>query len=331
MTKSGVKPRLQNPHRVVALIYDGLCAFEFGIVAEIFGLSRPELGAALYDFQSVALEPGPLRLSGGLTVNASGSMAALSAAETLIIPGWRGKEAVVPETICSAIQAAHARGARILTICSGVYPLAAAGLLDGKTATTHWRYAADLAAKYPNITVKANALYVEDGAIITSAGSSAGIDACLHLVRQDYGDEIANSVARRLVMHAHRQGDQAQYIERPVPKTHEAHRLSTLLDDIRKRLGETHSVKSMSEQAGMSPRTFQRRFAKLTGLSPKKWVISERLHQARLLLETTGLPIDDISVNIGFHNTESLRYHFRQSLDISPMSYRKRFVQRAAI
>ncbi len=329
MTKLNLKPHPHRPHRVAALIYDGLCAFEYGIVAEIFGLARPELGRVLYDFQPVALEAGPLRLSGGLKIEASGTKAALARAETLVIPGWRGKDAPVPEVICEAVRAADKRGVRILSICSGVYVLAASGLLDGKTVTTHWRYAADLAARYPNITVKSNKLYSQDGNIMTSAGSSAGIDACLELVRKDYGAKIANSVARRLVMPAHRQGDQAQYIEQPVPKTQEAHRLSAVLDDIRQRLSDNHTVSSMSEKAGMSGRTFQRRFAKLTGLSPIKWVTSERITQARLLLETTTLSIDAISYNIGFGTTEALRYHFRQGLGISPMSYRKRFMQAA--
>lgn len=314
-----------TPHKVAALVYDGLCAFEYGIAAEIFGLPRPELGAPLYTFRSIAFEPGPLSLSGGLTFQADHDLSALAETDTLIIPGWRGKDAPVPDDLCRAIRDAHARGVRMLTICSGVYVLAAAGLLSGKQVTTHWRYAEDLAAKYPDINVTAESLYIEDDNIITSAGSSAGIDACLHVVRSDYGAEIANSVARRLVMHAHRQGDQAQYIERPLPSAPDGERLSRVIAHVQSQIKEAHSVASLSRQAGMSSRTFQRRFIALTGLPPMKWVTSERVDAARLLLETTSLSVEAISESAGFSQAEALRYHFRKSLGVSPLSYRKRF------
>lgn len=312
-------------HKVAAIVYDGLCAFEYGIAAEIFGLSRPEHGAPLYTFRSIAFEQGPLRLSGGLTFQADHDLTALAEVDTVIIPGWRDKDAPVSDALCQAVRDIHARGGRIVTICSGVYVLAAAGLLKGKRVTTHWRYAEDLAQKYPDIIVTANALYTEDDNIITSAGSSAGIDACLHVVRSDKGAEVANSVARRLVMHAHRQGDQAQYIERPVPEVPDSRRLAHVTKYVQTHIKETHSVASLSRQAGMSPRTFQRRFNALTGLPPMKWVISERVNAARVLLETTSLSVESISENTGFNQAEALRYHFRKSLGISPLNYRQRF------
>lgn len=327
MTKQEIKPSSASPHNVIALIYDGLCAFEFGICSEVFGLPRPELETELYTFESVSLEPSPLKMSGGLKVVASARQTDLIAADTIIVPGWRGADKPVPVAYCAAIRAAHDRGVRLVAICSGVYVLAAAGVLDGRAVTTHWKYADDLASKFPKVSVQANELYIHDGTIVTSAGSSAGIDACLHIVRSDYGAKIATSVARRLVMHAHRQGDQAQYIECPIPQSNEVHRLSKLMDDVQSRLSDDHSIKSMSIQAGMSTRTFQRRFIKLTGLSPVKWVTQERINYGRMLLETTTLSIDQISDKVGFSNPETLRYHFRQILDISPTSYRKRFIQ----
>lgn len=329
MTKEGGQhwTRADNdkPIKVAALIFDGLPMFEFGIVAEIFGLPRPELGVPLYDFRTVSLEPGPLRASGGLRVEPTDEVSVLKTADTLVLPGWRGKDAVVPDAYIEALRAADKRGARIVSICSGVYVLAASGLLAGKSATTHWRYVQDFSQKFPNVSLKPNALYVESGNIISSAGSSAGIDACLHIVRRDYGAAIANSVARRLVMHSHRQGDQAQYIEQPIPTSGSDHRISALLNQLRSNLSAQHTIGSMASSTGMTARTFQRRFTALTGLPPMKWIMRERVSQARELLETTHLSVDEISAQLGFGDTGVLRYHFRRALDISPGHYRKRF------
>ncbi len=325
MTKSRSAGSTENRPRVVALIYDGLCTFEYGIVAEVFGLSRPEIGRDLYRFSSVALEDGPIRAAGGLVVAATGAHQDLETADTVVIPGWRGKDEAVPDRICEALRAAHRRGARLVTICSGVYVLAAAGLLANRRVTTHWRYSDDFQAKYPEVTVQANKLYVDEGSIITSAGSSAGIDACLHIVRSDHGATIANSVARRLVMHAHRQGDQTQFIEQPLPRSGGTHRLSRMMDDIRATLAEPHRISSMAQLAGMSARTFQRRFQALTGIPAMQWLIRERVSRACVLLETTDLPFDSISHETGFGNAETMRYHFRQVLSVSPVEYRKRF------
>ncbi len=331
MTKA-VKPPAQTrrPHQVVTLIYDQLCSFEFGIIAEIFGQKRPELGAPLYELRSVSLEGTSLRASGGLQVSPTSPPEALDEADIIIIPGWRDLDDPVPEGYIKAVQDAHARGVRIMTICTGVYVLAAAGLLAGKTATTHWRYACHLSDKYPDIKVDCNALYVQEGNILTSAGSAAGIDACLHLVRSDYGAKIVNSVARRLVMHAHRQGDQAQYIEQPILKNGQTHRLSALMEHVRENLAANHNIESLAAEAGMSVRTFQRRFADQTGLPAMKWVTQERVRQAQILLETTERSVNEISEEVGFGNPEALRYHFRQSLSISPASFRKRFLRDAA-
>lgn len=319
-----IMPNLK-PRSVVALVYDELCTFEFGIVAEVFGLKRPEVGPEWYTFKSVAVEHGPLMAAGGLTFTPTGTLEDFETAETIIIPGWRGKDEPVPKSTIKALQEAHARGARLVTICSGVYVLATAGLLTDATVTTHWRYVEDFKQKFPNIQIEPDSLYVEDGTILTSAGSSAGIDLCLHIVRQDFGAKIANSVARRLVMHAHRQGGQTQYIEQPLPRHHEADRLSATLEHIQIHISKPHSISTLAKQAGMSTRTFQRRFSAFTGLPIAQWVTQERLTKARDLLETTQATLDDISETVGFKTAETLRYHFRKKFNISPGQYRARF------
>ncbi len=313
--------------RVAILVYDGLCTFEYGIVVEVFGLYRPEVGGYLYEVSSVAVEKKPLRAAGGLMVTATGTLGDLESADIIVVPGWRGKDAEVPIHICRALRTAHERGARIMSICSGIYVIAAAGLLANRRATTHWRYAEDFSAKYPDVEVLLNALYVDEGDIITSAGSSAGIDACIHLVRSDFGSTIANAVARRLVMHAHRQGGQAQFIERPVPKEGGTDRLSEMMDKVRSNIADDHHISSLATLAGMSSRTLQRRFQAFAGIPIMQWLTRERLSHACLLLESTDMSVDRVSQLVGFGTAESLRYHFRKNLRVSPMHYRKRFSQ----
>ncbi len=310
---------------MVALVYDQLCTFEYGIAAEIFGLRRPELKQELYRFTSVSFEKKPLRAAGGLVFKATGSVDDLLNAHTIVIPGWRAKDEPVPKSWTLQLKQAHERGARILSICSGGYVLAAAGLLEHKKATTHWRYAEDFKSRFPNILVEENALYIDEGSVITSAGSSAGIDACLHLVRLDYGTEVANTVARRLVMHAHRQGSQAQFIQQPLPTTGKSESLVNLMTYVQSSLNEAHSLNSMALKAGMSIRTFQRQFFKTNGMSAVQWLTQKRVTYACRLLETTDLSVDRIGEEVGFHNAESLRYHFRKKIEISPQEYRKRF------
>src|SRR5437762_8455080 len=202
--------------RVAALAYDGLGTFELGIVVEVFGLPRPEMGPRWYRFQVCALEPGPLRATGGLTVEAHADLSQLTRAGTIIIPGWNANRAP-PAALVAALRRAHHRGARLVSICSGVFVLAAAGLLDGRRATTHWRYVDALRLRYPQILVEPDVLYIDEGTILTSAGSAAGIDLCLHIVRRDFGAAVANEVARRLVVPPLREGGQAQFAVRPVP------------------------------------------------------------------------------------------------------------------
>jgi AraC family transcriptional regulator, transcriptional activator FtrA len=319
----GGTPPLPN-RLVVALAYDGLCTFEFGIAAEVFGLPRPEMGPDWYRFAVCAVEPGPLRASGAVRVLADGGLDLLGEAGTIVVPGWRGPAEPVPAGLATALRAAHVRGARLVSLCSGVFVLAAAGLLAGRRATTHWRYAGALAAAHPDVRIEPDVLYVDEGDVLTAAGSAAGIDLCLHLVRRDFGVRAANSVARRLVVPPHREGRQAQRVEGPVPSAREGARLSPLLDRVRARLDAEHTVAGLAAEAGMSRRTFLRRFKAATGTTPGEWLAAERLARARELLEATGHGIEDVAAACGFGSAAALRHHFRRRLGTSPAAYRAR-------
>lgn len=315
---------MQNP-LVVALAYDGLCIFEFGVAVEVFGLPRPEMGDNWYRFAVAGIEPGELRATGGIRLAVDGGFELLEQAGTIIVPGWRGADEPVPPQLCAALQAAHARGARIMSICSGVFVLAAAGLLNGLSASTHWRYTEKLQQRYPEIQVMPDVLYIDNGSVLTSAGSAAGIDLSLHLVRRDYGQAAANSVARRLVVPPHRVGGQAQFIEQPVPLAYESKRLSPLFDYLQTHLADEHSVESLAAFTGMSPRTFLRRFEAATGSTPARWLLNVRLTRSRDLLESSIFSIDEIAELVGFGSAATLRHHFRTKLSTTPAAYRKTF------
>lgn len=316
---------LTGPH-VVTLVYDGLCTFEFGVAHEIFGLPRPEMGEDWYRFSACAIEAGPLRAAGGLTVAVDHGLEIIAEADLIIVPGWRGIGTPVPDALIAELQAASERGTRIMSLCSGVAVLAAAALLAGRKATTHWRYVDSIAARYPDITVDAEVLYVDEDKVLTAAGSAAAIDLCLHVVRRDFGPDIANSVARRLVVPPHREGGQAQYIETPVLRQREGARLGPLLEWMRERLQEEQPITALAARAGMSVRTFQRRFEATTGMAPGEWLLSERLRRARDLLEKqTAISLDDVAAASGFGSLATMRHHFRERLAVSPSDYRKRF------
>ncbi|HEV2985044.1 MAG TPA: transcriptional regulator FtrA [Vicinamibacterales bacterium] len=314
--------------RVTALVYDGLCLFEFGIVVEIFGLPRPELDVDWYQFQVCSLERGPLRFTGGGTMQQRAGLRALQHAGTVVIPGWRDADERPPDALLQAVRSAHRRGARLVTICSGVFVLAAAGLLDGKRATTHWRYVERLRARFPKIHVEPDVLYVDEGAILTSAGSAAGIDLCLHIVRLDYGARIANQVARRLVVPPQREGGQAQYVPAPV-RAESSGGLARVLDWAQSRLDEPLSVNALARRAMMSTRTFARRFRAETGTTPHQWLTHQRLLAAQQRLETSAAPIDEIAQAVGLQTAATLRLHFRRALRTTPTAYRHKFSTRA--
>ena len=309
---------------VVAPVYDGLCTFEFSIVAEVFGLARPELGAGWYRFASAAIEPGPLRAQGGLVVQSTGGAELLEAADVIVIPGWKGKDIPVPDALKLQLRRAWQRGATLASICSGAFVLAATGLLDGRRAATHWRYAQALAAQYPAIEVDAQVLYVGDERLYTSAGSAAGIDLMLHLVRRDMGVQAANSVARRLVVPAHRSGGQAQFIERPVAQDHSG-KLAQLLDRMRRDLQQDWSVGTMADALAMSRRTFLRRFVEGTGMAPSEWLAQARVEEVKRLLESTDLPVERIADQAGYRSVQVLRAQFRRAAGTSPKAYRAAF------
>lgn len=317
-------PRKRPNPLVAALVYDGLCSFEFACAAEVFGLPRPELGADWYRFETCAAERRPLKTHYGLRITADAGLDRLAEAGIVIVPGWKGIDVPVPEPILATLRRAHARGASLVSICSGAFVLAATGLLDGKRATTHWRYADALRARYPQIEVDPDVLYVDEDRVLTSAGSAAGLDLCLHLVRRERGPEIANQVARRLVIPPHRDGGQAQFVERPV-QAREQGGLSAVIDRMRRHLEREQPVAELARLALMSERTFMRRFKEATGSTPAHWLARARVDRARELLESTTLPIERIAAQCGFGSATALRHHFRLKLGISPTAYQARF------
>ena len=306
------------------LAYDGLCTFEFGIAVEIFGLPRPEFEFAWYSHRVVGVDSTPMRASGGMRVAPEYGLESLVDARTIIVPGWRDRDERPPQALLDALSAAYARGARLLSICSGVFVLAAAGLLDGKRATTHWRYTDELAARYPLIEVDPDVLYVDSGQVITSAGSAAGIDACLHLVNRDFGTHTANVVARRLVMAPQRSGGQAQFIPAPVARTPRDD-LASVLEWATLHVDTSLTVKQLAARALMSERTFLRRFTEATGMAPKAWLLQVRMNRARDLLESSQLSNEQIAGRCGFASAESFRAAFRKTVGLAPMSYRAQF------
>jgi AraC family transcriptional regulator, transcriptional activator FtrA len=312
-------------HTVAAVVLDGVHPFELGVACEVFGLERPELGVPWYRFLVCAAEPPPLRTGAGFLLDTSHGLADLAEADTLVFTHWRSPEEPVPPALIEAVRAAHRRGARLVTICSGVFVLAAAGLLDGRPATSHWRYTDALSRLYPTIDVRQDVLYVDDGEILTSAGTAAGIDLCLHLVRLDYGAEIANAVARRMVVAAHRDGGQAQFVERPVAPEAGDDPLGRAVAWALGNLDQPISVEQLASHACMSPRTFARQFRATYGTTPYRWLLQQRLLLARRLLETTGQPIDLVAEQSGFGTATALRLHFKRSVSISPLAYRRLF------
>lgn len=321
------RPSTRPNHNVVALIYDGLCIFEFACATEVFGLKCPEAGHAWYRFATASLNGRAVTTSFHGRMHAEGGLERLRHAGTIVIPGWP-VDAEVPCELVRTLRCAHARGARLLSICSGAFVIAATGLLDGNRAATHWRYADALAARFPAIKVDSDVLYVDAGQLITSAGSAAGLDACLHLVRRDFGSVLANQVARRLVIPPHRDGGQAQFVERPIA-TRERSSLAPLLDHLQRTLGKPHTIPDMARHANMSERSFIRHFKAATGSPPAEWLTTQRMQFARDLLETSKLSVESVAERSGFGTAITLRRHFRHRLKTSPMAYRKRFAARS--
>ncbi len=316
--------KLPQKHPLVcAIAYDGLCTFEFGIAVELFALARPEF-ENWYSFATVKAEPGPIRAVGGFTLEAQDDLSLLQGASLIIVPGWRGADTPVPVALCEALRAAYSKGARIASICSGVFVLAAAGLLDGKSATTHWRYTDKLAERYPAINVDPDVLFVEGDRVFTSAGSAAGLDLGLHIIRQDFGAQVAASVARRLVLPAQRDGGQRQFVPRPEPKPRAGSGLAALQDRIRGSINEDWPIERMASVAATSGRTLARRFHEEAGTTPLNWLKGERVSRASELLENGTIPLSDVWEICGFGSAETFRREFRKTMGVPPVRYRER-------
>ncbi len=311
---------------VAVLIYDAVNPFELGVATDIFGFARPELGVPWYRFLICADQQRPIRSSIGLLLTTPYSLEQVEEADTIIIPGPRPGLAPASEALLEALRRSYQRGARLISFCTGAFLLAAAGLLDGRCVTTHWAWASALAELYPRVQVDPQRLYIDDGQILTSAGTAAAIDLSLHVVRQDYGAEIATAIARRMVVPPHREGGQAQYIETPLPSVvDESELFGTTLDWIMAHLDEEVSVEQMAERAVMSPRTFARRFQATLGTTPYQWVLQQRILLAQRLLETSNEPIEQIAACCGFRSAATLRLHFHRLLTTSPQAYRNSF------
>ncbi|WP_329028828.1 GlxA family transcriptional regulator [Streptomyces sp. NBC_01423] len=312
-------------NNVAALMLDDVHPFELGVLCEVFGLDRSDEGLPVHDFAVVSAEGPVLRTHAGFTISTPYGLDRLEEADLVAVPaGSRFGERDFPEDVLVALRRAVERGARVLSVCSGAYLLGAAGLLDGRRCTTHWRHADDLARRFPEAVVEPDVLYVEDGPVTTSAGTAAGIDACLHLVRQAYGPAAANTIARRMVVPPHRDGGQAQYIERPLPRT----RCDTVGDTLawmERHLDQEMTVEQLAAQAHMSPRTFARRFQQETGTTPYRWLLRQRVLLAQHLLETSDETIDAIADRTGFGNAAALRHQFVRALDTTPQAYRRTF------
>jgi transcriptional regulator GlxA family with amidase domain len=310
---------------VAVIVLPPLAVFEFGVAAEVFGIDRSERGAGMprFDFRVCTPEPGEVRLKTGLSLRVDQGLEATADAD-LVIMAPHGEDEELPHAVVDALQAAHNRGAWVMSICSGAFALAKAGLLDGRRCTTHWHYSGRLAAEYPAALVDENVLYVQDGRIITSAGTAAGIDACLHLIRLEFGAKVAAGIARDMVVPPHRDGGQAQYIDRPVPACG-SEPMEELLQWMLGHLEQDHPVNELAARVHMSPRTFARRFRSETGATPAAWLNSQRVLRAQELLETTELNIDEVARESGFGHSVLLRHHFTKALDTSPQSYRRTF------
>jgi len=303
-----------------------MAPFELGIVVEVFALPRPELEVAWwYSLDVVTERPeSPLHMLGGLTMQVDHGLDRLALVDTVVIPSWPA-DRVPSSALLDALGGAARRGARIVSICSGAFLLAATGLLDGRRATTHWRYAEAIAARHPRVAFDPSVLYVDDPPFITSAGSAAGIDACLHLIRSDHGSSIANLVARRMVVPAHRDGGQAQFIERPVGSGDGDELLRQAMDWAAAHLAEPIRVEDLARRAFMAPRTFSRRFFEANGTSPLRWLTEQRVAAALPLLESTDHPVEHIAVLVGFPRAAAFRAQFQRVMRTTPSAYRRAF------
>ncbi|MDQ1921264.1 GlxA family transcriptional regulator [Massilia pseudoviolaceinigra] len=314
---------------VVALIaYPNFSPFHFAVPYLVFNAELPE--GRLFDLKIVSAGARPLTAERALTLHPDGGLELTEAADILVVPGWDDLNAHPEPDLVAAMARAHARGAHVVGLCYGAYALAYAGLLDGKRASTHWMAEKDFSARFPRVQLDMNALYVDEDRLITSAGTGAGLDCCLYIVREYYGPKTANKVARTMVIPPHREGGQAQFIEQPMAVSTQDAQVNRLLDYLREHLGQSHSIDQLAARTSMSRRTFTRHFSKATGMTLVDWLVNERLQRSRDLLETTSLSVEKISDLAGFQTAISLRQHFKKRFQVSPRDWRRTFGQKTA-
>ncbi|GAA4252359.1 GlxA family transcriptional regulator [Dactylosporangium darangshiense] len=312
-------------HVVGIAVTPDMPVFELAVPCEVFGIDRADLADPWYELRFAATSPGRHPARSGLSIDAPYPLASLADADTLILPAFaRARQVEPPPELVEVVRAAHERGRRIVAICTGAYVLAAAGLLDGRRATTHWMNAFDFAQRYPRVTFDPDVLYTQDGTVFTSAGTGAAIDLCLHLVRLDHGAAVANEVARRMVVPPHRDGGQSQFAT-PPPRPRSPDALGGALDWARHRLDQPLTVADLAREARLSPRTFARRFRESVGTSPLQWLVGQRVRLAQELLETTDDSIERIAHRTGFGTPANLRTHFSRQTSVSPATYRQVF------
>ncbi|MFL9982951.1 helix-turn-helix domain-containing protein [Paraburkholderia sediminicola] len=314
------------PRHVVAVVaFDGVSPFHLSVPCVVFGEDRSNGGLPDFDFRVCAAERGTLTTTAGFSIAVTHGLEALADADTIVVPSWRDPDETPPAALLDALRAAHARGAQLVGLCLGAFVLAAAGILDDRPASTHWAWADDFARRFPRVRLDPDVLYVDDGNVLTSAGTAAGLDCCLHVLRKMCGAQAANYVARRLVVPPHRQGGQAQYIQQPVAPNVRGDRLSCLLDWVSGNLDAPHTLDTLADRALMSRRTFTRRFRLATGTTVGAWLLAQRLGRAQQLLESTDESVEAIAGIAGFGSTASLRQHFAEAFRTSPSAWRREF------
>jgi AraC family transcriptional activator FtrA len=311
-------------HMVAVAVTEGAPIFEISIPIEIFGRVRPGMPELGYDVRVCNPESGPVHAGGGFTAHTGDTYATLAKADTVIVPAVPDVGAEPPADLVAAVRQAHANGARVASLCSGAFVLAAAGLLDGRRATTHWLHSREFQERFPAVDFDPAVLYIDDGDVLTSAGTTAGIDLCLAMVATDHGADVANTLARRLVAPTHRSGGQAQYVETPAPPDRRDS-LGPLLDWMRTHLSETLTVADLARQANVAERTLIRRFHTAVGTTPGKWLTEQRVLHARRLLETTDLPVERVASAAGLGGAANLRHHFTEVVGVAPSDYRRAF------
>ncbi|MES2149103.1 MAG: helix-turn-helix domain-containing protein [Pseudomonadota bacterium] len=312
-------------HRVAVIAFDGISPFHLAVPCAVFGHDCNYGGVQRIALMVCAVDAGLLRTSAGFSIQPDFGLDDLALADTIIVPSWRDSTEAPPARLLDALRTAHARGARMVGLCLGAFPLAAAGILDARPATTHWLCADQLALRYPKVRVDPDVLYIDDGQVLTSAGTAAGIDCCLHILRTQCGAEVANHVARRMIVPPHRQGSQAQYVERHLPAARTTDRFMEVLDWIGQNLRDTHALDALAAKALMSRRTFTRRFRQVTGTTLGLWLRHQRLALAQHLLEASEHPVERIADLAGFGSALSLRQHFHEVLKTTPSIYRREF------